>query len=212
MKNFFKKVIELWKTPKYHALLVLGLWFLFFFTCFLSLFIMNSLKKPIVIEDTNSYILDNYECEYQITINDKIYNLVGNRYKTKELVEVLNPVENFIIVDNKNIDLLKGIDFTSLRLDYLDSLSSKALDKKTINYQNGGIKTTYTVDGNSLKIVNVPLTNETAYLSIEKENDQVKKVVLDITSIMNKKDKSINTYKVVMTYSKYGKISDFAVD
>ncbi len=211
MKNFLKKIRELWKTPKYHALLALGLWFLFFFVCFLSLFIMKNLKKPVILEEPN-YSLDNYECKYQISINDKIYNLVGNRYKTKELVEVLNPPQTFIVVESQNIEMLKGIDFTSLRLDYLVNLTNNALDKKTINYQNNGSKTTYQINGSSLKIIDIPLTNELVYLSIEKENNKVKKIVLDITSIMSKQDKSINNYKIEMEYSKYNRIRDFAVD
>ena len=213
MKDFLKKLFELWRKPKYHALMALGLWFLFFFLCFLSLFIMNSLKKPVVYNKTYSIDnMDNYECNYQITINDKVYNLTGNRYKNKELVELLNPMKTYIIVDNQKIDLLKGIDFVALRPDNIALLLDDALDKKTITYENNQTKDTYQIKGSNLKIIDTSIKDESVYLSILKNKSTVKEIVLDITQIMHKKDKKINNYKIVMTYSKYGQISDFAID
>lgn len=214
MKEFFKNLKVWWHTPKLHAVMVLCFWFLFFLICFGSLGLMSHFKSP-VSQERKSYQLNNmnnYECHYVFTINDTKYYLTGNRYQNKELVEVENPVQTFIITDHKNIDLLKKIDFIMLRPENIYEWIKKAVTKKTIDYQNNEVKTTYQIKASDVLIAPVQTNDEFIYLSILQTSNYIKKIILNVTPIMSKVDKSINNYQIEISYQKLDQIKDFAVD
>ena len=73
IKETFKIIRELWKHPKYHALIMLGFYFLFFFI--LSIMIRTSknreVTEPKIVNTLDNYtMMTSYEYDVNILLND----------------------------------------------------------------------------------------------------------------------------------------------
>lgn len=228
----FKKIKRLWKDPKGHALIVLGLYIIFFTSIFLfyliSNFISNNLNKidEQFKEVNKSYSFktsDNYEYKYTITYNikeEKKINIEGIRYQTKDYFKVLETngeftIENNIIKSINNSTNPFIFDLVKIRPDNLVNYIYQANNSSEIKYNDGSIKTSYNINVSKFNILNDQTkvktnNNQIKLITLEKDK-RIISVEMDITNLVKLVNKNTIIYTIKIDYSNIGNISDFNI-
>ena len=221
-----KKLKELWKDPKGHAVISLCLWAIFFGLIFLLTFINNAFNSNTVLNTNKySYIYEtsnNYE--YKITINynngnDNSLIINGIRYEEKEIFSINN--EEFSIVDNQiksynNIDINKLLlfDIISLRPNKLNEYLQKNINNKEIKYKDNSIKKEYFIkatDFNILNNKNIKPNNDQIKITLLEKNNKVIEVNIELINLVKLVNNKTNYYNIKIEYSNIDNISDFDI-
>lgn len=214
MKNALKTIRELWKIPRYHALLVLGLYFLFFAVIFMvfSFKKMDVPKKIITKTAFENYIeMKNYEYSYTLKgiKNDLPFEqkIKGIYYQNKNTFEYLyNTYEikdKSIYLNNQKIENLFDFDIINLEpihmLSYLEESVDKEVTKNTVRYNDGTGKTEY-------KIKNIK--DSTFFeIVIHEKNNYVYQIELDVTNLL--KQNNITLYQIIIEYNNINQIVEY---
>lgn len=219
----FQKLKRMWKDPKGHVFIELGLWGIFFGFMIIFLFINNALSgsKVNINKDPYSYDKsDNYE--YKITINNNLNNEIlieGIRYKEKEVFSINSIDEYYIENDkiisktNKDINKLLIFDILKIRPKNLANYLNSNTDYKKTKYNNGNSKIEFTLNAKDFNILNKPINinNSNIKMSFIEENDKVIEVNIDITNLAKQINNKFTSYKIKTEYSNIDNISDFTL-
>lgn len=214
MKNVWQTIRELWKIPRYHALMVIGLYFLFFAIIFLILsFRKIDTPKEIITKTTfeNYQEMLNYEYTYtlkgiknNVPFEDKIK---GIYYHNKNTFEYLH---NTYEIKDKNIYLKEEkienlFDFDIIHLEpihilsYLEESIDKEIVKNVVKYNDRTIKTEY-------KIQNLKENTFLTILIYEK-NNFIYQIELDVTDLLKRSD--IQAYQIIIEYNNINQIVEY---
>lgn len=190
MKETLDKLKELWKIPRYKALIQLGLYLLFFTITFGFMYLIGIIsgnKETIAIKTPleNYKEMVNYEYTYNIKINNIDNNITGTKYNDKNEFKYLNNeyyINNKLVYSKKtNEQIDKLINFDILFLDQnnlFDLMTNYSINNKKTVYNNNNSKTEYTISYNSNEI------NMTTYI----EDNYINKITI---SFIDKTDINI---------------------
>lgn len=211
--EYVQKFLELWNTPRYRSLIKLCIYFIFFMVVIASINTsskvdFNNTKVDIMEEYKN---LTNYQ--YTATIkNEVVESYVGYTYNNKHLIlfnEDNYYYENELYKEyeegyKKTDDNLFYFDIWKFTPSFISSLKEKgSFDSKT-EYADGSTADTYLVkvsDFISLYFNDITIDDRNVSVTIHKNEDEVKKVELDLTNIYNQGDYSnYFDYKVLIEY------------
>lgn len=217
MKDLWKKIRELWKIPRYHAIMVLALYFIFF----ASIFLITSFRKPTVQKETiTKTALQNYaemmSYEYTYTLQglknnqsfeEKIKgifyqnkNSFKYQYKTYQIIDQNIYLEEEIVEDLFDFDIVL-LEPTNI-LSYLEESTEKEISKNVVKYEDGTIKTEYKItylEDESLLII-------TTY----EQNNQISQIELDVTNLLQNEE--ISAYQILIEYNSVNQISEYIND
>lgn len=224
--KLLKKIREYWKIPRYHALMILGLYFLFFGLIFLYTYITSiihtSIEEPEVVIDAVTALteMDNYEYYYEIesTGIEEIssYTISGIRYGEQDNFKISNDsfyVQNNIIYStdgSQDITDIVPIDLLMLRPTKIYEFIKGSTNANKIEYQNGEIKITYTVPVSIFNIAFLQTIDENNSETVEiityEKDNQIYQIDLDIYNLMKLVDASYESYTIRITYTNINNI------
>lgn len=211
IKAFYSKFKEIWNNKRYHALIILLLYFIFFAIVLSSISpssnqsiisktslekyeIMNEYKYEVKItqNEDETYITGyKSEFEHKLTINDEYYKIINNLYYDSS--------DN--LVDFKNI---YGIDINDFEpKDIVQYINKGTLDSET-KYTSGLVKKSYiipTMDflsiyASDIEEINPILDN---IIIDTYEDDSINKIQMDLSSYMNLKN--VNKFIIEINYN-----------
>lgn len=215
MKNFFEKLKELWKHPRYKSLMKLGLYFLIVVIAFGLLTLGKLTSEPVKYTEPKTPLenyleMKNYEYTYDIkyqkknqTIN-QMFN--GTKYEDINEFKYLNK-KYYILSDNiynkETNEIVNNL--TEFNLLYLEPNSIVELItsvdvKESITKYN---------DSNSKKEYVINFDGSIIYITIFEEDNYIVKVNLDVTDMVKKTSKDITSYIVEINYSNINNISSY---
>lgn len=148
---------EIWKNKRYRALIILGVYFVFF------LFLIGSIRNnqgnvPPTSDSTTTNTsfesLDNYEATYTFMIDSTSHFVHTTRYQEEEVIEVEETSEEYYIkgdtfysVKNQKLettsDKLYGISFFKLRPDELSKLLKYSTFQHQTEFQDNRVRKVY---------------------------------------------------------------------
>lgn len=179
MRNFWKTLKELWKNPRTHALLVMGIYALFFGILFLLLNI-KSTHNTYVTAETYFSQLTSYDYQMIIKVESQIYHLQGKRENGSETfyveeMENTYQVLNGNIVDENQITV-SSFDWNLVAPTKLSQLMKNGVVNATTNYKDGSQKTEYEVN---CDLWNPSMTG-TCQLQVTKKEERIVEVILTV--------------------------------
>jgi len=143
MKNFFKLIKDVNRTPKGKALLFFGFYFIFFVV--IILFIRFSSRIPVMQSEDyengqvsysfkiDNILKNNYVYSYVISLDGADYQYDGQRYKDMEMFQFNNKEyfrkedEYFVLATEKNESVYQDVDYSEIYASHIK------------NYNNFGI-------------------------------------------------------------------------
>lgn len=230
--NYVKKFLELWNTPRYRSLIILGLYFIFF--VFVIATIRSGYKNNTTTSVTKKDVLEEYRLldnyQYKMTIEtDTNKTLIGQVYKDKQTFTYNN--ENYYISYGKvyiKNDTYEEIDMPLLDFDvwrftptFITNLRLSGKLDATTEYADKSISKTYLVP---IKVYRdnyydidyesgvVSDLEESIKLTIYQNDTKVTKVELDLTSVYSNEDTSDSHYFVTIEYEFENQISPIIID
>lgn len=148
MKEFLVKVKELWNNPRSHALMVIGLYFLFFAILYLIIQLPNESKPSLTVEEQYAS-LSEYRYEMQIETQVSTYQLSGTKMQYEETIVIGEGtyfVENGRILDSSS-QPITTFNWNLFSPYHLSSFWKGTLNSTT-NYKDGREVETYEMDCN----------------------------------------------------------------
>ena len=150
MKDFLHKLKELWKNPRSHAFMEIGIYLLFFGILFL---LLNIKSTPKVYHTIESQYENLYTYTYTMKIEkeNEIYHINGNR-QAEESFTVEETGEIYRILDRKIVDSDKNVvsafDWNLFSPNQLSSFIQNGTVNSTTNYKDGSKKVEYEMECN----------------------------------------------------------------
>lgn len=209
IKEKYRKLKELWKDPKSHALILLG--FYGIFILFLAIiFRLDNNSYENNNEIKNDYTVNNFEYNATITIsgiiNDNI-NINGIKYedinefeesKTKQKYyikddSVYNRLNNEIVTDGRFYINLNSIDYSNLKY-----IIDNNVETNKIEYNDQSIKKEYIINNIFFSDVTLDILNITTY----EKNNYITEI--NISFIYNQ-----NNYNIAINYENINNISSY---
>lgn len=197
MKEYIKKIKELWKVPRYKALLKLGFYLLFII--FVVSLINNAPKidTEVPVEKNELY---SYEFTYTITQNDTVSVINGVNYKN---TEKLTYNDNIYYYKNNDLYLNKEIikDFEPFPLYKMrySSISNIAIVNNIID------RTVYTdYETITYKVLGEDFEFDHDFnLIIDKKDNYIVKAIINIPEV---------NYKIEIEYKNFNSITDLEIN
>ena len=196
MKEYIKKLKELWKVPRYKALIKLG--FYLIFIIFVVSLINNAPKVKEEPKETKS--LYSYEFVYKITQNNLVTEINGIHYNnTEKLINDLNTYyyKDNILYFNKEV-IEDYTPFPLYKMRY-DSISKLLLPQNVID------RTVYT----DYELINYQVLGSTFeydldfVLTVEKKADYITKATINIPEV---------NYKIEIEYKNFNAITSLEIN
>lgn len=226
-KSTFKIIKELWKNPKTHALMVLGIYAFFFAIVIIYIQIGSSIKNTEPNINNNYSSLDNlnnmktYEYKYlitKVTNETNIINVEGIKYNNQNSFKILNDNQTYYIED----DLIKPNDLFPDDLYLLEIEPNKiyeyilANDKYSeIEYSDGSKKIEYLISLNDIKTeldIYEQLNDDQIKITTYEEDNVIYKIELNLSEYVKLKNEEINNYNIEINYTNINKISNYKVE
>ena len=213
VKEVYLKIKELWKHPKYHALIVLGFYFIFFAIISIMIRTSNGKQSDYDVEPintlTNYYEMSNYEYEVEILLSGNINDnnkIKGIKYNDINEFEDEKTKEKYFFKDNDLYSKVTNelvndtfyIQMASLKNNNLYTLLENQVETNKIEYNDQSIKKEYVMDnilfsGVELNSLSVTTYEKDNYINkIELYfvyNETIYNIEIDYTNINN-----INSY------------------
>lgn len=184
MKKFFHKLKELWKNPRGHALMEIGIYLLFFGILFLFLNIKSAPKVYNTVESKYEN-LDTYAYTMKIETENQIYQIKGNRQINEFLIleetgEIYQILEHQIVDSSGN--MASAFDWNFFSPKQLSSFIKNGTVNATTNYKDGSKKVEYEMECN---LWNSDVTGICQLETIQKEEEivQVTLAVQDLYQV-----------------------------
>ena len=211
-KDLFNKFKEIWKNKRYHALIILLIYFIFFTVVLTSIKPNSNNNTNILKTNLEKYeIMDKYKYEVNITANDDNYYMMGYKDKLENKISIddnIYDIKDNLYYDNSNnvfdFKSTYNINITDFEPDkIIKYINAGNLDSET-NYKKKKKKKSYlikTMDFLSIYDSNIEEINPIdGDIIIETyEEDYINKVVIDLSSYM--KIKNINKYVLEINYN-----------
>lgn len=211
-KDLFNKFKEIWKNKRYHALIILLIYFIFFTVVLTSIRPNSNNNTNILKTNLEKYeIMDKYKYEVNITVDDDNYYMIGYKDKLENKISIddnIYDIKDNLYYDNSNnvfdFKSTYNINITDFEPNNIVKyINNGVLDSET-NYKSGIIKKSYlikTMDFLSIYDSNIEEINPIdGDITIETyEEDYINKVVIDLSSYM--KIKNINKYILEINYN-----------
>ena len=211
-KDLFNKFKEIWKNKRYHALIILLIYFIFFTVVLTSIRPNSNNNTNILKTNLEKYeIMDKYKYEVNITVDNDNYYMIGYKDKLENKISIDDDIydikDNLYYDDSNNVFDFKStynINITDFEPDkIIKYINAGNLDSET-NYKSGILKKSYlikTMDFLSIYDSNIEEINPIdGDIIIETyEEDYINKVVIDLSSYM--KIKNINKYVLEINYN-----------
>jgi len=209
MKEKINKIKELWKIPRYKALLKLvffGIFFLFIYLFILIVSLVNG-KTEIITKTTleNYNEMTSYEYTYNINyiLNNETLQkkITGTKYNNENIFKILSNkyyIENNFIYDYNTKEVINNLneyDLLNLETNKISELINSSTDKNVTKYNDGKIKTEY--------------KNENIILITYEENNYIYKIDLDLTTLLNDTNKKITYYNIEINYDNINNITSY---
>lgn len=232
LKKIVSNFKELIKNPRYRAITILILYIFFFAFIIISLRTSNT-KNYNQKESNNNYLYslnkiksNNYHYKYEVDLNNSKIIYEGDRYLEKEK---FIKTENMVVETyyNYNGTYLKEINNVWSKIDnpYLykefkdltnleEILKNATYESKTEFNDNHNIYT-YKISTTSLikivenKIIDLDDVPNTIVLTTNEDNE-VTNIELDLVPYINYTNGENNELKIILSYSKFGEIEEFA--
>lgn len=211
-KDLFNKFKEIWKNKRYHALIILLIYFIFFTVVLTSIRPNSNNNTNILKTNLEKYeIMDKYKYEVNITVDNDNYYMIGYKDKLENKISIDDDIydikDNLYYDDSNNVFDFKSTyninitDFEPGKI--IKYINASNLDSET-NYKSGILKKSYlikTMDFLSIYDSNIEEINPIdGDIIIETyEEDYINKVVIDLSSYM--KIKNINKYVLEINYN-----------
>lgn len=224
--DYVKKFLDLWMVPRYRALIILGLYIIFFAVVISSFKTDSYVYRPIKNKENalEKYEkMDNYQ--YSATIENEISKKMSGRvYKDKQLIMLDN--NNYYYDGNKLYKKEDSyIEFNENLLEFdiwrftpkliCELIQNGKLESKT-EYADGIKSKTYLVslvDFIKLYFGDDTTGKESVYVTLYEHDNMITKVELDLTSIYHMQQFSnLYDYKVILEYSLIDGISPIEVN
>lgn len=211
IKETFKIIRELWKHPKYHALIMLGFYFLFFFI--LSIMIRTSknreVTEPKIVNTLDNYtMMTSYEYDVNILLNDtdKV-SLEGIKYKEINEFEDTITKNKYYFLDNQIMDKTTSeeikdarffINLNSITVNNLVNILKNNKETKELKYNDGAIKKEYIINNITFSDCFI----ETLNIETNEKNNYISNIKLNF--IYNN-----NIYNVEINYKNINNIKSY---
>ncbi len=211
IKETFKIIRELWKHPKYHALIMLGFYFLFFFI--LSIMIRTSknreVTEPKIVNTLDNYtMMTSYEYDVNILLNDtdKV-SLEGIKYKEINEFEDTITKNKYYFLDNQIMDKTTSeeikdarffINLNSITVNNLVNILKNNKETKELKYNDGAIKKEYIINNITFSDCFI----ETFNIETNEKNNYISNIKLNF--IYNN-----NIYNVEINYKNINNIKSY---
>lgn len=215
---------EMWKDPKKHAIICLCLYAIFFLGIFIMFKVMsitssikNENKETHELTELEMYKdMNNYEYNYNISLNGNTYYIEGTVYLNKEKFELKNNNTSFYITDNNqeyDNDYLNLEDSINLNLEMIKPnniyLILKDLNPtSTTEYKDMTKKEVYNLKLDRIKdILRNTYNNyeENIVINIYSQNKEINKIEIDINT-------QELTETIEIEYLNIGNIKDFNIN
>lgn len=217
MKKKISKLKELWKIPRYHALIVLSLYAIFFTSLFFIIIIinfisgLNSDKNTSVIEVKST--LENYvemkSYEYAYNISYKIGN---NEYNSKIEGTKFNKINKFKFLNNlyyiENNEILNEnkleTNITDINLIDLEptNIGQQLTDTNEISkviYNDKSIKKEYKIIGDKYNL----------YFVVYEKDNFINKIEINALELVKLKNSKISAYNIEINYTNINNIASY---
>lgn len=211
IKETFKIIRELWKHPKYHALIMLGFYFIFFFI--LSIMIRTSknreVTEPKIVNTLDNYtMMTSYEYDVNILLNDtdKV-SLEGIKYKEINEFEDTITKNKYYFLDNQIMDKTTSeeikdarffINLNSITVNNLVNILKNNKETKELKYNDGAIKKEYIINNITFSDCFI----ETLNIETNEKNNYISNIKLNF--IYNN-----NIYNVEINYKNINNIKSY---
>lgn len=216
-----KDLIEFMKDKRNRAIMILGLYILFFI--FIGILCHNSLKvnnsnitTPEVVTKTPLEIygsMSNYEYTYNYNVNDNITTIVGKVYRDTIYMTLNN--NNYYINDN-NIYQIKSDKFVETTLGSLYLITNKdistyiskgTLAGKSDNFEEGTTSTKYSVPIKDFdSTIN---SSDLIYITLTEKNSVIYKVDIDLINYFKAIGKTKTKALIEIEYSNIEGVANF---
>ncbi|NLL44446.1 MAG: hypothetical protein GX247_02105 [Mollicutes bacterium] len=231
IKKIYIRFKEIYKVPRYRALIILGLYFVFFI---FVMAIINSAAKTNVIIDNNNELpitfkkfkeMNNYEYTYKIeqSINDEIiyYQGIGKHTLEEETFTIENDVNNYYMENNEfyiikddlkeKVDNPLPINLLNLKPNNItDFLLASTLQLMTTDYQSNIIINTYLLPIKKfIKLYfNDEVNDEENFINIitTEKNNNIIKIEMDLTNINMNEEYSMDINRLEFNYQNIGNV------
>lgn len=179
MSAFWKILKKLWRNPRTHAVLVMGIYALFFGILFLLLNI-KSTSSTYVTAETYFSQLTTYDYQMMIKAKDQIYHLQGNRENESETFYVEEMENTYQVLSGNIVDenqtSVSSFNWNLLTPTKLSQLMTHGVVNATTNYKDGSQKTEYEAD---CKVWNPSMTG-ICQLQVTKKEERIVELILTV--------------------------------
>lgn len=211
-KELFSKFKEIWKNKRYHALIILLIYFIFFGVVLSSIHPNSSSNTSMIKTNLEKYeLMDEYKYDVKITVDNDEFYMMGYKDSLQNKLSIndnIYEIKNNLYYDTDNnlFDFkdIYGIDINDFEpSDIVKYINIGTIDSET-KYTSGVIKKSYiipTMDFFSIYDSNIEEINyiDDNIVIETYEEDYINKVIIDLTSY--KKIKNINKYIIEINYS-----------
>ncbi len=203
-KSIFKTIKEYWKIPRYHGLMSLGLYFLFFMLIYL---LTQPLSGSAPTKDTGYHLTTPYIVEYtfketnQTEEIDHLFQLdVTDHSKIltyKNTGDTYNIVDDQLIGSGVELNEILPISIIGLLPETIMTFLQDKMPVSNGTYQDGTTKKEYEAKASELSIF--ASTNQNYILiTTYSKNNKLEKIVLDITKALE--NPTIMSYNIEFIY------------
>lgn len=215
LKDKISKFKELWKNPKYNAIIKICMYMLFILILVLIVRLGSNADKAsninTNIHNLNYNNMSSYEYEIIIKNNKENINIKGIKFNECNDFEIVGEMEKYSIIDNKlyktlneeYVESLLDINLISLLPDNISKYIINENLKSEIEYDDGQIKKEYT-------ILNFNLLNSTdkqTLITTYEKSNLINKIEINASEMM--KDNGFTDYNIEINYNNINKIKNY---
>ncbi len=203
-KSIFKTIKEYWKIPRYHGLISLGLYFLFFMLIYL---LTQPLSGTAPTKDTDYNLTTPYTVEYtfkEINRTEEIdhrFQLTVADYSKiltyKNTGDTYNIIDGQLIGNGVEINEILPVSIVGVLPETIMVFLQDKIPVSNGTYQDGTTKKEYEAKASELAVF--ASTNQNYILiTTYSKNNKLEKIVLDITKALE--DPTIMSYNIEFIY------------
>ncbi|MFV0249552.1 MAG: hypothetical protein ACK5HP_00725 [Bacilli bacterium] len=207
MKNKLETFKELWNNPRIHALMVLGLYAVFFVIIFIYITISkNTTNQNVEIKDSLETLnnMNSYEYHYKYEINNEITNINGIKYNDINEFSIEN--NKFTIVNNKiegEVSIDDKLYILEILPNYIYSYIKLNNNLNETTYSDNTIKKEYIILIKEIKQYFGTESDENITVTTYEEDNQIYKIELDLTNIVEEE------YLITINYENINNIINY---
>lgn len=201
--SLFKTIKEYWKIPRYHGLMSLGLYILFFFCLYLF---TQPWNQSVPAQNRSYQIQPPYTVEYSfVETSDTITNHLFELSATEDSKTLIykNTGETYTIIDNRligsktELNEILPIPIVGLFPETIMAFLEEKIPVSNGTYQDGTTKKEYEIKASEMALFGS--TNENYVLiTTYTKNDKLEKIDMNITKALD--NPNISSYNIGLIY------------